>query len=48
MLSKRTHLLECKAKEDTSLDEHFNESIVTNVYLILMMRLGIIYWSIIS
>ena len=38
MLSKRTHLGECKANEETSLYEHSNESIEVNAYLSLMMR----------
>ena len=38
MLSKRTHLGECKANEETSLYEHLNESIKVNAYLILMIR----------
>ena len=42
MLPKRTHLWECKANEETSLDEHSNESIEVNAYLRLMMRWVII------
>ena len=30
MLLKRTHLLECKVNEKTSLNEHSNESIQIN------------------
>ena len=30
MLPKRTHLWECKVNEETSLYEHFNESIEIN------------------
>ena len=42
MLSKRTHLWECKVNEETSLYENSNESIEVNIYLILMMRWEII------
>ena len=31
MLQKRTHVWECKANEESSLDEHSNESIEVNV-----------------
>ena len=37
MLARRTHLWECKVNENTSLYQHSNESVVVNVYLILMM-----------
>ena len=43
MLPKCTHLWECKVNEETSLYEHFNESIEVKAYLILMMRWEIIY-----
>ena len=42
MLPKRTHLWECKVNEETSLDEHSNESVEVKSYLILMMRWNII------
>ena len=48
MLQKRTHIWECKANEESSLDEHSNESIEVNEYLILMMRWEITLWDIIS
>ena len=35
MLSKCTHLGECKVNEETSLYEHSNKSIEVNAYLIL-------------
>ena len=37
MLTKHTHLWECKANEETSLYEHSNESIEVNAYLMLIM-----------
>ena len=48
MLPKCTHLRECKAKEETGLYEHSNESIEINVYLILMMRWEFMYWAMMS
>ena len=42
MLPKCTHLWECKVNEENSIDEHFNECIEVNEYLMLMMRWEII------
>ena len=38
MLPKLTHLWECKDNEEINLYVHSNESIETDVYLILIMR----------
>ena len=38
MLLRGTPLWECKANEETTLSLHSNESIETDVYLILMIR----------
>ena len=48
MLPKRTHLWECRDNGETSLYVHSNESIDTEVQLILMMRWEIIYWGMTS
>ena len=48
MLQKLTHLWECKDNEETSLNIHSNESIETDVYVILIMRWEIIYWAMMS
>ena len=43
-----SNLWERKVNEETSLNEHSNESIEINVYLILMMRGEIIYLAMMS